>query len=345
MKNLIFFVLIGAVLLTGTVLIGCASMQLDYLEEGTATGPAQVRQGMDINPREITVWGIYKNGKRQVVSISPSNITFNKHSPGPQEVKIRVGVLTTQETSFMTEVMALQQLTVATQPRVAIFKQGQTPDPAWPGIEIRGTWDSMGSQRVDLSSCVVTGFLPNQSGRQTIRVTFEGLQTTFDIDVRAMASMEITQPPVKLDYAQGDTLDLTGLRVVGIWEGFPSEELTVTMNDITGFNSNNVGIQRVVITRNDRTAFFDTEVMALTSIVVRQEPNKVNYRIGEPLDLSGIIVEGRLTGADPTKIREIIIPIDQLTVDGYDPNRPGRVGVTLRVRGQIANIFVNVVAE
>ena len=340
MKNLGFFTIFNIVLF-GMILTGCAS--LDYLEEGTATGPAQVRQGMDINPREITVWGIYKNGRRQVVSVSPSNITFNKHSPGPQEVKIRVGIFTTQETSFMTEVMALQRLDVATQPRVTIFKQGQMPDPEWPGIEIRGTWDNMGSHRVELSSCEVTGFMPNQVGRQTIRVTFEGIQTTFDIDVRAMTSIEITQPPSKVDYAQGDTLDLTGIKVMGIWEGFPSEELTVTMNDITGFNSNNVGIQRVVVTKDGRTAFFETEVMALTSIVVRQEPNKMTYTRGEPLDLTGIIVEGRLTGADPNKIREIIIPIEQLTVDGFDPNRVGRVGVTIRVRGQISNIFVNVV--
>ena len=342
MKSLKFLAFFSAVLIMGMVFAGCASMRLDYLETDTVSGPAQVRQGMDINPREITVWGVMKNGSRMVQPVSSPNITFDKYSPGRQEVKIRLGILTSQEVSFWTEVMPLSSLTIQNPPRTTIFKMGQTPDPTWPGIEIQGDWVGMGSHRIELSDCEITGFLPNQSGRQTIRVTFLRQMDTFDIDIRAMASIEITQPPSKLDYAQGDTLDLTGLRVMGIWDGFPSEELTVTMNDITGFNSNNVGIQRVVITKDERTAFFETEVMALTSIVVRQEPNKMTYTLGEDLDLSGIIVEGRLTGADPTKIREIIIPIDQLTVDGYDPNRLGRVGVTIRVRGQIANIFVNV---
>ena len=342
MKIFIVLAKIGAILLIGSILFGCASMQLERLESETVTGPSQVRQGQDINPREITVWGIYKNGNRKVVNIASHNITFNKHTPGPQTVRIRVGTLTSQEVSFVTNVMALRSLTIASQPRVTLFKQGQTPDPAWPGLEIRGEWESMGSSRVNVADCEFTGYLINQSGKQTIRVAFEGLTAVFDIEVRGMTSLQIIQQPAKLVYIQGDSFDLTGLRVLGIWEGFPQEELAVTRNDITGFSSNNVGIQRLTVTKNGRSASFDVEVMALTSILVRQEPNKMVYKIGEPLDLSGIIIEGRLTGADPAKIREIIIPIDQLTVDGYDPFRIGRVAVTIRVRDQIANIFVNV---
>jgi hypothetical protein len=331
----------GAVLLIGMVLAGCKSMQLSHLD--TIEGPRQVRQGQDIDPKSITVWAFYKDGSRKVESVSSGQISFNNHTPGIQTVNVRVGVITTLVASFETEVMALRSLTVASQPRTALFKAGDTPDPTWPGLEIRGEWDQMGSDKINLASCEITGYMKDQAGKQTIKVSYEGLTATFDVDVRSMTSIQIAQPPTKLDYFQGDTLDLTGLKVVGVWEGFPSEELAITAKDITGFNVNNTGIQHVSVTKNEKTATFDVEVMALTSIEVDKQPTKVDYKMGEALDLTGIMVYGNYTGADPNKKRRVLIPEDLLTVSGYDANRIGdgqRVTVTLR--GQNANFFVNI---
>jgi hypothetical protein len=343
MKNLKILAIVGAALVVGAALAGCASMMLDYLETETVDGPRQVRQGQDIDPKLVTVWGVYKDGSRKVVSLGSGDISFNKHTPGPQIVKVRVGILTSQEVNFRTEVMALRSLTIASQPRIALFKLGQEPDPAWPGLEVRGEWDQMGSSRIDLASCEITGYMKDQSGKQTIKISYEGLTATFDVDVRSMTSIQIAQPPAKLDYFQGDSLDLTGLRVIGVWEGFPAEELAITRNDITGFNINNVGIQHVTVTKNGRSASFDVEVMALTSIVLDKPPTKTDYKAGEPLDLTGIMVYGNYTGADPNKRRTELIPVDQLTASGYEPNRVGRQQrVTITVRGQNANFFVNI---
>jgi hypothetical protein len=343
MKNFKILVITGAALVIWAVLAGCASMRLDYLETETVDGPKQVRQGRDIDPRLVTVWGIYKDGSRKVVSVGSGDITFNKNTPGPQTVKVRVGILTSQEVSFQTEVMALRSLTIASQPRVALFKVGQEPDPAWPGLEVRGEWDQMGSDRIDIASCEITGYMKDQSGKQAIKISYEGLTATFDVDVRGMTSIQITQPPTKIDYFLGDSLDLAGLKVMGVWEGFPTEELAVTRNDITGFNANNVGIQHITVTKNGRSANFDVEVMALTSIELDKPPTKTSYKPGEPLDLTGIMVYGNYTGSDPNKKRRELIPLDQMTVAGYDPSRIGRQQrVTITVRGQNANFFVDV---
>ena len=343
MKNLKVLMIITVVLLIGAVFTGCAGMQIAYLEEDTVVGPSQVRQGQNISPREVTVWAIYKNGERRVVSVSQSDITFNNHTPGPQQVRVRVGIFNNFVVYFTTEVMALRSLTVASPPRTVIFKQGEVPDPTWPGLELRGEWDGMGSHRIDLADCEVSGFNPNQTGRQTIRISYEGLTETFDIDVRGMVSIQIAQNPIKTDYIQGEPLDLTGLRVMGVWEGFPTEELTVTESNIAGFNPNNAGIQRVSITINERTAYFEAEVLALTSIVLEKPPTKTDYLLGEPLDLTGIEVTGNYTGADPTKRRSELIPIEQLEYSGYDPMRVGRQQrVTIIVGSQVANFFVNI---
>ena len=104
-----------------------------------------------------------------------------------------------------------------------------------------------------------------------------------------------------------------------------------------------VGIQHVTVARGGRTANFDVEVMALTSIEVEKPPTKTDYKVGEPLDLTGILIMGHYTGADPTKRRSGLIPLEQLSFDGYDPNRSGRQQrIRITVRGQSANFFVNI---
>ena len=342
-KNKIITIGSSLILVIGMLLAGCASMQLQYLETETVDGPKQVRQGQAIEPRSITVWGIYKDGSRKVVSVSSGDITFNRNTPGPQTVKVRVGTFTKQEVSFETEVMALRSISVASPPRVALFKVGTEVESSWPGLEILGEWDQMGSHRINVSETVITGYMKDQPGKQTIRVSFQGLITTFDVDVRGMISLQITQPPAKLDYFQGDALELAGLKVMGMWEGFPPEELAITRNDVVGYSPNDVGVQRLTVTKNERSDTFSVEVMALTSIVLEKPPTKTVYKVGEELDLTGIMVMGHYTGADPTKRKSELIPLEQLTAEGFDPNRIGRQQrVSVIVRGQTANFFVDI---
>jgi hypothetical protein len=310
------------------------------MESETVDGPRQVRQGQDIEPRSITVWGSYQDGSRRVVNVTSSHITFNSHTPGPQTVKVRVSG---QEVSFRTEVMALRSLTIASPPKTTLFKQGWEPDPRWPGLEIRGEWDQMGSDRINPAHCEITGYMRNQAGRQTIRVSYEGMTATFNVDVRSMTSLQIAQPPTKLDYVQDDPLDTAGLRVMGVWEGFPAERLEITKNDITGFNAGNIGVQHVTVTKYGRSATFDVEVMGLTSIVLDKPPTKTDYKVGESLDLKGIVVNGNYTGSSPNKKITKLIPVGQMSVSGYDRNRAGKQQrVTITVKGQVANFFVNI---
>ena len=260
MKNITKIIGIAAfaALIIGTILIGCASMQLVSLETDSVVGPRQVRQYQDINPRDITVYGIYKDDSRKAVNISSENIVFDKHTPGPQTVKIRVSSL---EASFQTEVMALTGITVASQPNTVTFRQGQEASAPWSGLAIQGEWDQMGSGIIASGSYRISGFDINRAGRQTITVSFEGLTATFNVEVRGLANIQIAQPPAKLEYTQGESLNLTGLRVVGEWENLPPpQEIAITTADVTGFNANNIGRQRLTITKNGRTAGFDVEV-------------------------------------------------------------------------------------
>ncbi|MDR2897718.1 MAG: hypothetical protein LBU99_02805 [Spirochaetaceae bacterium] len=348
MKRFNLLAISGAMLIIGFALAGCASMSLVSVDPNV-TGPSRVRQGQDIDPKLIVVNGLYKDGLTRAISVSQSSITFNKHTPGPQTVLVRVGIINTQVVSFDTEVMALKTLTVSAPPRTTIFKLGEIPNPSWPGLEVRGEWDQMGSDRIDLSQSVITGFIENQDGKQTIAVSYEGLTAVFDIDIRAMTAINIAQAPTKLVYLQDEALDLTGLRVTGVWDGFPEEELSVTMQDITGYNPTFIGNQHITVTKNGKIANFDIELLGLTSIQVDRPPNKETYLYGETLDLTGMQVMGNYTGRTTTEKRSVVIPVEQLEATGFSPNLINeRQRVTITKKGTPAGgpsgtIFVTVV--
>jgi len=339
MKNFKLLVICALTLVIG-ILAGCASMTLVDLDWDAVQGPKQVRQGQNISPRDVIIYGFYKDGSRKLVSVSASDITFNSHTPGVQTVSVRVGVFNRQAATFQTEVMALRTLTVASPPRTAIFKQGQDADPKWPGLEIRGEWDQMGSDAIDISYFEVTGYDKNQPGRQTITASYEGLSANFQVDVRSM-TITIAQQPTKLEYLQGESLSLAGLRVNGNWEGIPSEELQIAASDVTGYNPDTIGNQNLTITKDGATVRFTVNVLGLTSISINVFPTKRDYFFGEEIDLSGIEVIGNYTGSSTTQSRQAAIPIDRLIPSNYNPNLISQQTVRIQVRGAANGVFAN----
>jgi hypothetical protein len=103
------------------IVAGCVSM--GYID--SVEGPRQVRQGEDIDPRDITVWVVYPNGERKVVSVNASDITFDKNTPGPQIVRVRVNG---QEASFRTEVIGGATVTAQAAPQQARPQQPAVED-------------------------------------------------------------------------------------------------------------------------------------------------------------------------------------------------------------------------
>jgi len=251
------FIVVIAVLIA--VLAGCASMTVVGIDESSVTGPRQVRQYGDINPRDITIYAFYKDDSRKPYTVRSADIVFDNSRAGRQTVTVKVSGGFTA--TFETEVMALTGITIASQP--AAVKLGASS--SWTGLEIQGVWDQMGSEKIDASKCQITGLNTSREGSQTVTVSYNGKQATFSVNVVAMQSIRITSNPTKVSYYQGEPLDLTGLKVVGVYgSGIPDEDLAITTSNITGFNPQTLGRQTLTITRNNRTATFSVEVVPVT---------------------------------------------------------------------------------
>ncbi|WP_461245817.1 bacterial Ig-like domain-containing protein [Treponema sp. R6D11] len=72
--------------------------------------------------------------------------------------------------------------------------------------------------------------------------------------------MEVTTPPTRTFYAIGESIDLTGLVVKATYSDDDITEVTITADNISGFNSDTAGIKTITVTLQDKTATFTVTV-------------------------------------------------------------------------------------
>ena len=100
---------------------------------------------------------------------------------------------------------------------------------------------------------------------------------TFTIEKEALEKIEVTKQPTKTSYYVGDTtLDITGLEVTGTYNNGSSKLETVSLSNITGFNTTTSGEKTLTVTLSGKTATFKITVVdvILTGITVTKQPDR-----------------------------------------------------------------------
>ena len=248
---------IAIIAITAVIVFGaasCASMTVVGVDNDATTGPKQVRQYGTISPNDVTVYAFYKDDSRKAVS-NKSIADFDSSKVGRQTVTVRfAGGFTA---TFETEVMALTGITVTAQPRA--IKANLATDWSRSGLEIKGAWDQMGSDKINLAECQITGIDVTKAGRQTAAVAYKGKQATFNTEVVVLQSIRIASNPAKLTYNIGETFDRTGIKVIGVWPILGEEEISGIT--ISGISTQTAGRKTLTVTYLDKTATFTIEVV------------------------------------------------------------------------------------
>lgn len=172
---------------------------------------------------------------------------------------------------------------------------------------------------------MVTGYSKTTPGQQMLKVTY-----TSDDDKKYEGYFKVTVgedyikdtkfvAPTKKEYRIGDTIDLTG---GSITEVYASEKLgnkyDLTNSMISGFDSTTPGTKQITVTFNNKTYQYSVTVKDRTlGISIKTLPNKLEYKKGENLDL---------TGATLNVVKESGTQVIKITADmvsGYDKNKAG----------------------
>lgn len=149
----------------------------------------------------------------------------------------------------------------------------------------------------------------------------------------------VSQP--KAEYELGEALNLDGGRILVDYSDGTQEEIAMTPEMVTGFDSATAGTKTITVTYGGCTAAFTVEVKdketesVLESIRISRLPDKTNYRTGEKLDLTGMVVEAVYSDG-------AVNVITDYAVSEYDFSTAGTKTITLTYEGFTAAFTVEV---
>ena len=172
----------------------------------------------------------------------------------------------------------------------------------------------------------VTGYNKEESGEQTITVSYEGKSSSLKVLVNNPVLVDITATS-KNTYEWGEDLDLT---VIGTYSDNSSKE--VTGYKVSGYNKEQSGEQTVTVTYEDKTYTFKVTVNNPVLVSITAVSNKNAYEYGEDLDLT---VVG--TYSDGSTVE-----LDNYKVEGYNNELSGTQDIVITFENKTCSLNVSV---
>ena len=200
---------------------------------------------------------------------------------------------------------------------------------------------------VPLTDKMVTGYDKTKPGQQMLKVTYTSednkkYEGYFKVTV-GEDNIKDTKfvAPTKKEYRIGDTIDLAGGSITEIYaSGKLGNKYELTNSMISGFNSTTPGTKQITVTFNNKKYNYSITVKDKTlGISIKTLPNKLEYKKGENIDLTGATLNVVKESGTTT------IKITANMVSGYDKNKTGMQVITVTYEGFTAQFSVLVKEE
>jgi hypothetical protein len=216
-------------------------------------------QGDNFNPAGLSVLAEFEGGKVPAETLAPGRLTLSGYDGNKAGVQTLTADYYGKRVSFEVQVAALSRITVASPPDKTDYFTGEDLDLA--GIVVMGTWEGAGEKPVSVTKENLSSFDQNRAGEQDAVVTYQGKTANFPVTFTAMQSIAVSRPPEKLNYENGEELDLSGLTVQGTRTGATSIEMVdIERLKISGYDRFQGGNQTVTLTIGGRSATFRVTV-------------------------------------------------------------------------------------
>lgn len=192
-------------------------------------------------------------------------------------------------------------ITVESMPKKTRYDVGDMLD--LNGFTVRVNYDN-GSSEV-ISDCFgVDPMKLSAAGTQTVRVTYQGFSTSFNVSVqdkKAVRGIGVVTLPKKTEYKVGENLETAGLSIRAYTD---DGQFDVSSGlDCSPTVMRTAGKQTITVKYEDKTCTFTVTVeeeKKVTGIAVASLPVKRTYNVGDTLDLTGLSLELKtVNGSEP----------------------------------------------
>ncbi|WP_205439657.1 bacterial Ig-like domain-containing protein [Peribacillus alkalitolerans] len=155
-------------------------------------------------------------------------------------------------------------------------------------------------------------------------VTFSNVEITF---AKQVSELILDSSQMKTKYFLGEGLDLTGLKVTGVYPDGSQELLTEDEYIVTGFKSSQEGTNTISINYNGLTQLINLTIksVSVTNLEIKYYPAKTDYYVGDHFDPEGIVIVGEFENG----LKE------ELTSDKYELTISGESITTLDAPGTV----------
>lgn len=205
---------------------------------------------------------------------------------------------------------------------------------------------------VDASKYKVTGYNPEKLGPQTITVTyesedgtFEGKSTTFTVEVKDyQTGIEVEFPKTEYKYQEeltDELLEQSGARArTKMASGAFGEWEPITIDMVYGYDKEQTIKQTLIITYSDEQAEVEIEVKdyATDMNIVAWPTKQDNQKYGKEIDLSGMVINATMAKAGTKTLTP-----DDYEVKGYNKEQLGQQTITIAYAGFEKPLTVTVV--
>ena len=220
-------------------------------------------------------------------------------------------------------------------------------------------YDSGASEEIEMTADLVSGLDNSVVGEQTLTVEYEGLTTTFDVEIiaKSLSGMRVTTLPANRHYIEyKDGLELDGGEITLYYNNDTYETIEMTADIVSGFDITSIGVQTLTVTYGGFTDTFTVEVApkSVSDIAVTTPPSKLQYLINKDrLDISGGIVTIYFDN-DTTREAYMVynngyklmfaddFTLADLAVTGFDNTSVGTKTIVVRYSGKSATFDIEI---
>ncbi|ADQ05619.1 Pectate disaccharide-lyase [Caldicellulosiruptor owensensis OL] len=297
---------------------------------------------------------IKKSGNTYVVSCNGTTQTFNLDNMFGDYIYAGLYVARDAEITFsnfeIVEIREVKDLRVDTSSMKTEYIVGEDLDLS--GLKVTAIYTDGTEETLSKNDYIVTGFDNTKPGVCPVTIQYGNVSKIININILPLVctGLEIKYLPIKTEYYIGDKFNPEGLVVIGKYNNGKSLELTsdkykfsisgIPIDDSYVFNSSGKKTIMIISVENPQiSTSFDVNVKdaQIIGLEIKRLPNKVNYFIGEELDLKGLIVYAKYSDNSEVKLMD-----GEYSYTPIDTTVAGNKEVTISYKGVSTKFMVTV---
>lgn len=256
---------------------------------------------------------------------------YDMNTPGKQTVTVTYKGFTT---TFDIEVVGVKGIRVEPAENAVYVKDDHfTPEYT---LYVQMT-DGTENRIEDTSKVECTGFDRNKAGTQTVKVTYQGHEATFDINVLDVAKLAV-EPNADKYYLVGDTFTPDFKLYLVMADDTKTAVEDISEAVCTGYDMSKTGTQTVTVSYKGLQAAYDIRVVSITGLKV--VPKVTEYKYGKALDTTGN--EVYYVFSDGTEAALAAKELSSVKYSGYSRYKTGTQTVTVTYKGYKTTYTVTV---